>query len=148
MKTFITLILLFSATLVLGQTKDEQLYDAAIKNDSLKVEALLDQGANPNVRLKRGSFELSILIWAAQHQYAKVVKLLVEHKVEVDWRDVWKETALLYAAHTGNKAIVEILIAGGADPSAKDDQGSSVLDAAKESKNEEVIKLIESLQKN
>ncbi|HTK21205.1 MAG TPA: ankyrin repeat domain-containing protein [Mucilaginibacter sp.] len=147
MKFILILCLILSSILVFGQTKDEQLYDAAIKNDTLKVEALLNQVANPNVRLKRGAFELSILIWAAQHQYVKVAKLLVEHKAEVDWRDVWKETALLYASHTGNKAIVDILIAGGADPNAKDDQGSSVLDAAKESKNEEVIKLIESLQK-
>ena len=51
-------------------------------------------------------------------------------------------------ANTGYKRIVVFLIDHGADPNAKDEQGNSVLSAAKESKNEEVIKLIQSLQKN
>jgi len=148
MKTFITLILLFSATLAFGQTKDEQLYNAVMKSDSLKVETLLNQDANPNFKVKQGFFEFSPLIWAVQHQDLKIVKLLVEHKAEVDWRDGFKTTALMYAASKGNKAIVEFLIAHGADPNAKDEQGNSVLSAAKESKNDEVIKLIEKLLKN
>jgi ankyrin repeat protein len=54
----------------------------------------------------------------------------------------------MYAANTGNRVIVSFLIDHGADPNAKDEQDNSVLSAAKESKNEEVIKLIEGLQKN
>jgi ankyrin repeat protein len=148
MKTIITFFLLFSATLVFGQTKNEQLYQSVMKNDSAMVEARLNDGADPNFKVKKGFFEMSMLIWAAQHQDTKIVKLLVEHKAEVDWRDAFKTTALMYAANTGNKTIVDFLIAHGADPNAKDEQGNSALSAAKESKNEEVIKLIESLQKN
>lgn len=148
MKFILTLCLILSSVLAFGQTKDEQLYYAVTKSDSLKVESLLNQGANPNFRVKQGFFEFGLLIWAVQHQDLKIVKLLVEHKADVDWRDGFKTTALMYAASKGDKAIVEFLIAHGADPNAKDDQGNSVLSAAKESKNEEVIKIIESLQKN
>ena len=148
MKTIITLFLLFSATFAFGQTKDEQLFQAAMKNDSLKVEAFLNEGANANFKIKKGFFEMSMLIWAVQHQDVKIVKLLIEHKAEVDWRDAFKTTALMYAANTGNRVIVSFLIDHGADPNAKDEQDNSVLSAAKESKNEEVIKLIEGLQKN
>jgi ankyrin repeat protein len=148
MKIIITLFLLFSTTLVFGQTKDEQLYEAVTKSDSLKVETFLIQGANPNFKKKAGFFELSLLIWAAQHQDVKIVKLLIEYKAEVDWRDAFKTTALMYAVHTGNKTIVNLLLGNGTDPTVKDDQGNSVLSAAKESKNDEVIKLIESLQNN
>jgi ankyrin repeat protein len=133
---------------VFGQTKNEQLFQAVMKNDSSKVEAYLNDGADPNFKIKKGFFEMDMLIWAVQHQDTKIITLLVEHKAEVDWRDAFKTTALMYAANTGNKTIVDFLIAHGADPNAKDEQGNSVLSAAKESKNEEVIKLIESLQKN
>jgi ankyrin repeat protein len=134
--------------LAFGQTKDEQLFLAVMKNDSAKVETYLDNGADPNFKVKKSFLEMSMLIRAAQNNDIKIVKLLIQHKVEVDFRDVWKETALMYAAHFGNKAIVGSMLANGADQNAKDDQGNSVLSATKESKNEEVIKLIGGLQKN
>jgi ankyrin repeat protein len=147
MKIIITLFLLFSTVLVFGQTKDEQLYQAVTKSDSVNVEVLLNQGADPNLKKKSGFFELSMLIWAAQHQNVKIAKLLIEHRAEVDWKDAFNTTALMYAANSGNIDMVKLLLDHGADPNARDEQGNSVLSAAKESKNEEVIKLIQNLQK-
>jgi uncharacterized protein len=54
----------------------------------------------------------------------------------------------MYAAAKGNKEIVELLIESDADVNATDGDGNTVLSAAKEGKNKEVITLIESkLQK-
>jgi len=50
----------------------------------------------------------------------------------------------MYAASKGNREIVELLLASGADVNATDGEGNTVLTAAKESKNSEVITLIES----
>jgi len=146
MKSILTLLLIFTSLLSFSQSKNEQLYDAVSRHDSTKTETLLKQGADANFKMKASTFEISMLITAVMHQDTKIVKLLIEHKAEVDWRDWFKTTALMYAAHTGNKLIIDMLIAAGADPMAKDDQGNSVLSAAKESNNEIVIKQIESLQ--
>ena len=118
------------------------------ENDSAKVEVYLSEGAYPNFKVKKGFLEMSMLIWSAQNNNIKIVKLLIRHKVEVDFRDVWKETALMYAAHFANMAMVDLLLANDAEPNAKDDQGNALPSAAKESKNEELIKLLESLHKN
>ncbi len=146
-KTLITCCLIFISTLTFGQNKDELLYQAISKKDTAKVKSLLIQGANPNFKKKVGEFEISMLILAIQERNYTISKLLVDHKVDVNFKDWFKTTALMYAANFGDKHIVELLIANGADVNAKDEQGNSVLSAAKESKNEEVIKLIESLVK-
>ena len=147
MKAIVTLFMIFSTSVVLGQTINEKLFQAVSDKDSVKVEILLNNGGDPNFKRKSGDFEMSMLIFAVQKQDLKITKLLIEHKAEVDFKDWFKTTALMYAANTGNKSIVELLIANGANPNSKDDQGNSVLSAAKESKNEDVIKLIERLQK-
>ncbi|WP_419788510.1 ankyrin repeat domain-containing protein [Mucilaginibacter sp. SP1R1] len=99
--------------------------------------------ADANFKKKTGGFlEISMLILAVQNNDLRDVKLLVGHGAEVDWRDAFKTTALMYAANKGNKDIVIYLIKSGADVKAKDEQGNSVLSAAQEGKNNEVIGLI------
>ncbi|WP_181303957.1 ankyrin repeat domain-containing protein [Rufibacter sp. XAAS-G3-1] len=57
---------------------------------------------------------------------------------------MFNTTALMYAASKGNKEIVELLLSSGADVNATDGGGNTVLTAAKESQNSEIIMLIES----
>ena len=130
-----------------GQDLNKDLHKAVVAKDTIGVKKLLESGADANYRPKSGFFEMSLLIWAVQKQDYGNVKLLIEHKAEVDFKDAFKSTALMYAANTGNMDIVSYLISKGADPTATDDQGNSVLSAAKESKNKEVIELIKKLQK-
>jgi ankyrin repeat protein len=148
MKLYATIFLLLFSVTAFSQSKNDQLYDAVTNTDTSKVESLLKTGADPNYKKKVMSFEISMLIWAVQQQNIKIVKLLVDYKAEVDWKDWFKTTALMYAAHTGNKPIIETLLKAGADPKAHDEQGNSVLTAAKESNNNEVITMIENLQTN
>ncbi|WP_162427116.1 ankyrin repeat domain-containing protein [Pontibacter pudoricolor] len=147
MKTLILLAVLsfcmsFTA---LAQGKDEQLYIAVQKNDKAKVEALLQKKADPNYVKQAGSWmRVSPLITAVNNNNVAIVKLLIEYKAKVDWKDGFNTTALIYAASKGNKEIVELLLDNGADINATDGQGNNVLSAAKESENAEIIALIES----
>jgi ankyrin repeat protein len=148
MKTILTLsALLLTVSLSFGQGKDQQLYKAVSAKDTLQVEKLLNKGADANYKVKFGFLEMSMLIAAVQKNDFKTVQLLLDHKAEVDFRDAFKSTALMYAAHSGNRKIVAYLISKGADVYATDDQGNSVLSAAREGKHPEVIALIESYQK-
>jgi len=149
MKHLIVLsFIIFSASLAFGQDLNKDLYEAVTSKDTANVRRLLELGANPNSKPKVGFFELSLLIWACQNNDLSTVKLLVDHKADVDFRDAFKSTALMYAAYKGHIEIVSYLISKGADVNAKDSQGNSVLTAAKESKNKDLIKLIEGMQKN
>lgn len=90
-----------------------------------------------------GIAKLSPLIQAVINGNLEIIKSLVEHKAQVDWRDGFNSTALMYAASKGEKEIVEYLLSKGADAKAEDGTGNSVLTAAKEGKNAEVLVLIE-----
>jgi ankyrin repeat protein len=146
-KRILTLIIaLFSVVIVKAQRPiDKKLFQAVRNKDTLAVASLLEKGANPNVRKAIVKFEMSMLILAVQNQDFRTVKLLVENKAEIDWKDWFKSTALMYAAYSGNVNIIRFLLERGADIKAHDDQGNTVLSAAKEGKHPEAIKLIEEL---
>ena len=131
-----------------GKGQDKKLYEAVSAKDTLQVKAALSKGANANFRVKAGFFEMSLLILAVQQNDFATVKLLLDHNAEVDFRDAFNLTALMFAAHSGNKNLVSYLISKGADVRADDGKGNSVLSAAQESKNQEVINLIEAQLKN
>ena len=126
-----------------GKGQDKKMFEAVSAKDSLQVKAALNKGANPNFRVKAGFFEMSLLILAVQQNDFAIVKLLLDHKAEVDFRDAFNMTALMFAAHGGNEKLVSYLISKGADVRATDGKGNSVLSGAQESKNQEVISLIE-----
>jgi|SRR6185312_4116324 len=138
--TFTLLIICIYAN---GQTLNEQLYQAVKAKNSTQVGLLLDKGADANYKAARGEFQLSLLIVSVNNQDIQTVKLLVDHNAEINWKDWFKTTALMYAAQKGNVEIISYLLKHGADIHAHDDQGNTVLTAAKEGNHPEAIKLIE-----
>jgi len=76
-----------------------------------------------------------------------MVKLLLKHKAQVNQADAFKATALMAAAGKGHKAVVEFLLASGADVKAKDDDGKDALALAKEAGKQEVATLLEQKMK-
>lgn len=71
-----------------------------------------------------------------------ISKILIENKADVNWKDGFKTSAIIYAASSGNKELVELLLSHGANINDSDGQGNTVLTAAKESKNKDLIKFI------
>src|ERR1700753_927771 len=98
MKITLTLSLVFLSYLALAQTQNEELFKAVVNRDSTQVEALLNSGADPNYKRKAHSIEVGLLPMATINHDFKIVKLLVEHKVDINERDPLQGTALLYAA--------------------------------------------------
>jgi ankyrin repeat protein len=145
MKKFITaIVILLSGYFAKAQSLNEQLLKALkIKNAGM-VEQLLKAGANVNYVQDMNSFKVNLLILAIINQDIPTIHVLVEHKADLNWRDGFDDTALMYAAQIGNTLIISYLLDNGADIHAKDDKGNTVLSAAKEGKHEDAIKLIES----
>lgn len=72
----ITLLLLTSF-----MSYSQKLFKAYLKNDIAKIEQLLDNGTDPNIKNKDG---VTVLFWAAGDNKLQLIKLLVEKGADVD----------------------------------------------------------------
>jgi ankyrin repeat protein len=92
------------------------------------VEALLQQGADPNANSEEGT---PALVSAAGKSYAvETVRLLLDHDARVDAADRDGKTALMVAAKAYAMKMVGLLLDKGAKLGARDRQGSTALLAA------------------
>lgn len=144
-KALLTLFAAFSIFfLASAQNKNDELYFAITKNNTEKTAALLKNGAKASYIKSVGAWmKVSMLISAVNNKNIDIVKLLLEYKLDVNWKDGFNTTALMYAAAKGNQDMVDLLLNNGADINANDGTGNTVLTAAKESKNSDLIKYIE-----
>jgi len=115
---------------LLGQFVSAPLIFTASNDDVAMVEFLLGKGANPNDVDTDG---LTALDWATLTNHAGVVQALLKGGARVNHLDKFGMTPLLYAASVdfGDTAVLEKLIAGGADLKAKNKQGQTALDLAR-----------------
>lgn len=60
-----------------------------------------------------------LLSWAALNRHEAVVKQLLEKDVDLESKDKYSRTPLLYAAEQGHVAVVKQLIEKGADLESK-----------------------------
>ena len=127
--------------LLLGETP---LMVASRSGSAGVVEQLLGKGAAVNARAARGQ---TALMWAVAQRHADVVKVLLAHGADVHARsDVWSQlmavpphgvpkynreiphggdTALLFAARSGDLASARLLVASGANVNDADAWGVS-----------------------
>ena len=143
-KICILFLLLNSIFLVSAQDKNDVLYNAIIKNDKATVEKQLAAGANANyVKELSPWLRVSMLIAAVDNSNLEIVKLLLANKADVNYRDGFYTTAIMYAASSGELDIAKVLFDAGAKANDNDGKGTSVLSSAKESENAELIALVE-----
>lgn len=83
------------------------------------VRALLDMGADPNYGDHAGFPSLIAALSANRADRADLVKLLLARGAEIDQRGVNDYTPLHWAAAVDDAAMVELLLAHGADPAAR-----------------------------
>jgi ankyrin repeat protein len=114
------------------------------------VKALIAAKAKPDEPNYGG---LRPLYYAASGGKADIVALLLENKVAVDAKTrktIWcplDHTALHIAARNGHTDVVKMLLSHKADATAKDGDGKTPLDEARDRKHADIVKLLEDAQK-
>jgi ankyrin repeat protein len=93
-------------------------------------QVLIEAGADVNAR-SANSFSVLPLHSAVAGNHDAVVAVLIDAGADVNATQPRGWTPLLGAAKNGSLASVERLLAAGADPAARNDDGSSALDLAR-----------------
>ena len=124
------------------------LMEAAKSGQKEIVEALLENGANPNVKTVMGDYDPNLgktaLFFAVQGGHAEVVGTIIEKKAKVDAKTKDGRTPLMFAVLEPNRLeAARILLAAGANPNVKTVDGlTPLLFAAGTAKNFQTVKLL------
>lgn len=126
---------------VLGMIPVSPLSAAVWRGDAAMMEYLLDRGASPN---EEDPLKITPLAWATIGNQPGLVKTLLARGAKVNHVDKLKMTPLLYAANVdfGDTAVLEQLLAAGADRTAKDEEDRTALDLARLHKHGAAAKLL------
>ncbi|CAD7697450.1 unnamed protein product [Ostreobium quekettii] len=90
------------------------------------VAALLDAGARPDQKDEFGATPLHFASNIGGPDSNNITRALLEAGADVDVSDNRGRTPVFYAAEFGNVGVMKILLAAGADPSLKDDDGETL----------------------
>lgn len=115
----------------------EQLYQAAENGSTSRVKALLAKGADPRGDHGYGAFQNACL-WG----HIGVLRLLIEHGVDVNWRLRDDSSGLAYAAGRRETETVRLLLNSGADPNLVPERNASALQRATCNGDADVVKLL------
>src|SRR5262249_46294053 len=106
---------------------EQRLFAAARAGDARAVAALLKQGANPNARRIRRSFDdaetinaTPVIVSAAFDGFQQVVRVLAQHGADINSTDSNGLCALCAACMCGKFRTVRVLLQSGADPNRRD----------------------------
>ena len=104
---------------------DTGLHVVVARSDVLWIRFLLQRGADPNIRNKKGLTPLQL---ATSLSYTDGVEALVKGGANVNVGDQTGETPLIAAVHARNVGLVRLLLEKGADPDHNDNSGRSARD--------------------
>lgn len=104
---------------------DTGLHVVVARGDALWIRFLLQRGADPNIRNKKGLTPLQL---ATSLSFTDGVEALVKGGANVNVGDQTGETPLIAAVHARNVGLVRLLLEKGADPDHNDNSGRSARD--------------------
>lgn len=106
-------------------TGDTGLHIVVARRDLTWTKFLLQRGADPNIRNRKGQTPLQL---ATTLNLVDVVEELVKRGAQVNVSDQTGETPLISAVHQRSIPLVRRLLAQGADPDENDNSGRSARD--------------------
>ena len=110
-----------------------------------KARFLIDRGADPNSRNRRGE---SVLMQYARYGYSDVVEVLLgTQQLDPNAGGASGKTPLMEAAAEGHYDTVKLLLRMGADPCIQDESGKTAADMANKRAAENYMGRAESLKK-
>ena len=112
---------------------------SAAYGDIFRVNELLDDGADVNVRTTDGA---TALMGAIYYRFPRTAELLIARGADVNARSNRGVTALHQAAWEGYDKVVVMLLRKGADPNAKNNEGETPLMWAAMKGHDEVARLL------
>jgi uncharacterized protein len=104
---------------------DTGLHIVVQRMDALWVRFLLQRGADPNIRNKRGVTALQL---ATSLGFIEGAEELIKSGASVNVSDQTGETPLIAAVHSRNVPMVRMLLSKGSDPDRNDNSGRSARD--------------------
>ncbi len=125
----------------LNQAGESALMIAALKGNVAAVNLLLERGARVN------QSGWSPLHYAATGPEPKLVELLIERGAAIDARSPNGSTPLMMAAQYGSEDNVYLLLERGADPTLRNERDLGVVDFARLSGREPLIKRLEAMRR-
>ncbi len=106
---------------------DTGLHVVAERRDVLWIRFLLQRGANPNIRNKRGITPLQL---ATTLGFVDGVEELIKGGADIEVSDAQGETPLITAVHQRNIPLISRLLKQGSNPDRNDNSGRSARDYA------------------
>ncbi|MFN7158552.1 MAG: ankyrin repeat domain-containing protein [Erythrobacter cryptus] len=101
---------------------DTGLHIVVARSDTLWLRFLLENGADPNIRNRKGITPLQLAVALG---FVDGAEILIKRGANVNISDQTGETPLIAAVHQRNPELVRVLLAQGADPDHNDNSGRS-----------------------
>ena len=136
---FAVVISALTAVSVTAAADDQQLVEAAKRNDTAAIRVLLAERVDVNIPEVDGT---TALHWAVHHDDPDLVDQLLRAGARVSAQNRYGIEPLSIACLNGNAVIVDALLEAGADPDSSQPEGETALMTAARSGSLDVVELL------